>query len=77
MAWTPPGGQAILTLRSLIQSDRWPAAWELLRADFCKTVVVRETPSAPSKVTLHESALSRHSAKTLEQVAYAALPLAI
>lgn len=40
MAWTPPGGQAILTLRSLIQSDRWERAWTLLSADFCKTVVV-------------------------------------
>jgi hypothetical protein len=63
-------------LRSLIQSDRWPAAWELLRADFCQTVMVRETPSAPPKMTLHEPALSRQSAKTLEQAAYAALPLA-
>jgi hypothetical protein len=33
-----------LTLRSLIQSDRWQPAWELLRADFCQTVIVRETP---------------------------------
>ncbi len=77
MAWTQSGGQAILTLRSLIQSDRWSPAWELLRADFCKTVVVRETPNAPAKMTLHESVLSRQSAKTLEQVAYAALPLAV
>lgn len=77
MAWTPPGGQAIWTLRSLIQSDRWPAAWELLRADFCQTVMVRETPSAPPKMTLHEPALTRQSAKTLEQAAYAALPLAV
>jgi hypothetical protein len=38
MAWTPTGGQAILTLRSIIQSDRWQPAWELLRSDFCKTV---------------------------------------
>jgi hypothetical protein len=77
MAWTLPGGQAILTLRSLIQSERWPAAWELLRADFCKTVTVREPPGAPPKLTLHELALSRQSAKTLEQAAYAALPLAV
>lgn len=40
MAWTPPGGQAILTLRSLIQSERWERAWALLAADFCKPVVV-------------------------------------
>jgi hypothetical protein len=42
MAWTTTGGQAILTLRSLIQSDRWQSAWELLRADFCKVVKVRK-----------------------------------
>lgn len=77
MAWTQSGGQAILTLRSLIQSDRWQSAWELLRADFCKTVVVRETPSAPSKRTLHESAVSRPSATLLDQATYAALPLAV
>ncbi len=77
MAWTPQGGQAILTLRSLIQSERWSAAWEVLRADFCKTVIVPETPSAPPQMTLHEPALSRQSAKTLEQAAYAALPLAV
>ena len=34
MAWTPSGGQAILMLRSLIQSDRWQPAWEMLSADF-------------------------------------------
>lgn len=27
MAWTHPGGQAILTLRSLIQSNRSRSAW--------------------------------------------------
>jgi len=41
MAWSRSGGQAILTLRSLIQSDRWDAAWQLLRRDFQKTVMVR------------------------------------
>ena len=41
MAWTNAGGQAILTLRSLIQSDRWASAWTLLSADFRKTVTIR------------------------------------
>ena len=27
MRWSIPGGQAILTLRSLIQSDRWHNGW--------------------------------------------------
>ena len=40
MMWSQTGGQAILTLRSLIQSDRWKPAWELLRAEFRKTVTV-------------------------------------
>lgn len=40
MAWTQKGGQAILTFRSLIQSQRWERAWSLLHADFCQTVTV-------------------------------------
>jgi hypothetical protein len=40
MAWTIPGGQAILTLRSLLQSDRWPLAWPLLAADFRSPVLI-------------------------------------
>lgn len=57
MAWTNAGGQAILTLRSLIQSNRWPAAWGLLSADFRKTVTVLNQPtlttSAPSQIQPH------------------------
>lgn len=34
MAWTMAGGQAILTLRSLLQSGRWEQAWPLLAAAF-------------------------------------------
>ena len=40
MTWTNPGGQAILTLRSLIQSNRWRSAWTLLSTSFRKTVKV-------------------------------------
>jgi hypothetical protein len=40
MAWTPSGGQAILTLRSLIQSNRWSSAWALWAADFRRPVIV-------------------------------------
>ena len=46
MAWTHTGGQAILTLRSLIQSERWQPAWELLSSDFRKTVTVCHTQTA-------------------------------
>jgi hypothetical protein len=51
MSWTWAGGQAILTLRSLIQSDRWQPAWELLRADFRKTVRVCDARVAPNVVS--------------------------
>lgn len=40
MRWSPAGAQAILTLRSIIQSARWPAAWELLRQSYCQSVQV-------------------------------------
>ena len=40
MTWSPAGGQAILSLRSLIQSERWSRAWTLLAADFRQTVRV-------------------------------------
>jgi hypothetical protein len=77
MAWTPSGGQAILTLRSLIQSDRWHPAWDLLRADFCQTVVISESPSTPAERTRHASGPSQPSPQILAQAAYAALPLAV
>jgi hypothetical protein len=43
MAWTMAGGQALLTLRSLLQSGRWDKAWPLLAADFCHPVVIPDT----------------------------------
>ncbi len=44
MAWTPVGGQAILTFRSLIQSGRWARAWNLLAAEYRQTVTVLASP---------------------------------
>jgi hypothetical protein len=77
MAWTRPGGQAILTLRSLIQSNRWQPAWELLHADFCKTVVVR-LPNATATMTVQPARLDGFPAtRMLEHTDYAALPLAV
>jgi hypothetical protein len=52
MTWTRSGGQAILTLRSLIQSDRWQAAWECLRMDFRKSVTLRQGHSALDRCDL-------------------------
>jgi hypothetical protein len=43
MRWRERGGQAILTLRSLIQSDRWSRGWSLLAEAFRTTVYVTET----------------------------------
>jgi hypothetical protein len=40
MRWEIAGGQAILTLRSVIQSERWQGAWSLLRNDFRQPVHV-------------------------------------
>ena len=42
---TMAGGQAILTLRSLLQSGRWALAWPLLAADFRTPVVIPDTTS--------------------------------
>jgi len=77
MAWTPAGGQAILTLRSLIQSDRWQPAWELLCTAFCKTVTVRHTPRRVPKVALRELDGVQPALITLDHVDYTALPLAV
>jgi hypothetical protein len=73
MAWTITGGQAILSLRSLIQSNRWQPAWNLLRADFCHTVTVCH----PNKI---EQTDIRHAHRQKQLVPhhpfYADLPLA-
>ena len=42
MRWLQSGGQAILTLRSLIQSDRWERGWAMLAESFRTTVYVTE-----------------------------------
>jgi hypothetical protein len=42
MSWLDEGGQAILTLRSLIQSDRWDHGWVLLNGEYCQEVTVSE-----------------------------------
>jgi len=75
MAWTQAGGQAILTLRSLSQSDRcWQPAWELLRSDFRKTVVVGHTSTTSPARALQEHAHRLHPFR--DQLSFSALPLA-
>ena len=40
MRWRHAGGQAILTLRSLLQSSRFESAWELLSMTYRQNVTV-------------------------------------
>lgn len=76
MAWTIPGGQAILTLRSLIQSDRWSAAWKLLQADFRKAVkILPKDPVSPNIPTGIPTSWM-HSAGLCPFIPFANLPLA-
>lgn len=76
MAWTWPGGQAILTLRSVIQSDRWKAAWELLHADFCQIVTVSDTHRDSSKLTQPEQLAIWPAHRVVDHNDYVTLPLA-
>ncbi len=39
MRWSVPGGQAILTLRSLFQSNRWERGWVLIAASYVVPVL--------------------------------------
>jgi hypothetical protein len=76
MAWTWTGGQAILTLRSVIQSDRWQAAWELLHADFCQVVTARDTRGNSPKLTQPEQITIWPSQPIVDHSDYVTLPLA-
>ena len=50
MRWSISGGQAILSLRSIIQSNRWPQAWSLIQAQFCKPIsIITAQPSPLSR----------------------------
>jgi hypothetical protein len=80
MTWTHAGGQAILTLRSLIQSNRWRSAWTLLSANFCKVIKVPDPPNQ-HKVKIINSGPTQPitlagSAPPVGTFAYASLPLA-
>ena len=75
MAWAEAGGQGILTLRSLIQSDRWSSAWTLLRTGFCRLVVELKKPTDILQTT-NETNLPPSTTLT-ESNNFAKLPLAI
>ena len=77
MAWAEAGGQGILTLRSLLQSDRWDSAWALLRTGFCKRGVERK-PTGTSHTAMNaNSSNSRISIALTETNDFAKLPLAV
>ena len=76
MAWTVRGGQAVLTLRSLIQSDRWSSAWALLSADFCQTVVLNPTQGALPTAVVSERSEAGGVLESRAHDDYSALPLA-
>lgn len=74
MSWTPTGGQAILTLRSLIQSQRWQPAWELLRADFRTPIMAHDARPSPLTVGLPKTPIAQHSIIAFGHADYAAVP---
>lgn len=77
MSWGQEGGQAILTLRSLIQSNRWECAWKLLHADFCKSVNIVKPKHAPSHPQRQESLIPMLIRNDVIDVShYGSLPLA-
>ena len=80
MTWTNNGGQAILTLRSLIQSNRWQSAWKLLSASYHKSVTVK-TQSKQRKTKTTNSAQTQPgmfsgSAQPVGSFQYASMPMA-
>lgn len=79
MSWQQAGGQAILTLRSLIQSNRWKPAWDLLRDDFCKDVKVPMGLNKNNATMVLESTqpkMTRSGSPTSRLDCYFSLPLA-
>jgi hypothetical protein len=52
MAWRISGGQAIQTLHSLIQSNRWHFTWQLLRVDINHDSRVRNETNEDTAVPL-------------------------
>lgn len=80
MRWGSLGGQAVLTLRALVQSGRWNQAWCLIEAEFRKPVSVVKEPLAHQH---HEDTVSRVKARPTVSSHinsagnYGSLPLAV
>ena len=79
MRWTISGGQAILTLRSLIQSHRWSHGWRLLCHSYQQAVEIVSTH--PMTDTVSERPLGyEHCQQPVKRDAitpYFTLPLAV
>ena len=77
MRWGMPGGQAILTLRSVIQSDRWQQAWSLIQAQFRKPVLIvkEQTMNQLSQNSVASIELSPISGYAHSGTDYYSLPL--
>ncbi len=76
MAWAKDGGQAILTLRSLIQSNRWSSAWTLLSADFRKPIKISKLRRSKN-IKIHKTQPITFSAfQPVQMPDYRSLPLA-
>lgn len=79
MRWGSPGGQAVLTLRALVQSGRWHQAWRLIEAEFCIPVSIVKEPELQQR---HEDKASQLKARPAAPVYiysakdYSSLPLA-
>ena len=77
MRWGMVGGQAILSLRSVIQSDRWSQAWPLIQTQFCKSVsiVKEQTTNQLHQNTAVSIELTSISGYTHSNKDYFSLPL--
>jgi hypothetical protein len=75
MTWAKEGGQAILTLRSLIQSNRWHSAWTLLSADFRKPIKISK-PNRLKTTPTQSQPITRCTSLSVRTPNYSSLPLA-
>jgi hypothetical protein len=79
MRWGMLGGQAILTLRSLIQSDRWQQTWSLIQVQFRKPVLIVKEQTMNQ---LHQNSVASIELRPIPGYAhssrdYFSLPLAL